>query len=164
MNGYIGKTLIAFSIGLCAGSAFAANRKPASMELPDAKPIASREIVTTGDALYAQTETYSVHQNVVDRVNLEMTNLGLSEDVDFAWITRTTSKANVNFVCYSIDCSHWAKQKLRTLASAPNRPEEKDFHNAWKDPELENKKAPEMSEDEKIKQRQQLHYKRMKQG
>lgn len=182
MTSFIKKTIIAFTIGLMAGTTFAHastrmtdlkikgdsfNRRPASIELSDPKPIPSRDIVNTGDAVFAETETFAVRTNLVGRVNQEMVHLGLEEDVDYAWVSKS-SNSIVNFVCYSVDCNHWARQKLHALAKAPApSKEDVDYRNAWKDPAIEKKekeKQKELSEDEKIHQRQQLSYKRLKQG
>lgn len=178
MNSFIKKTVIAFTIGLMAGTTFAhayeyevamtpskkVNRRPGSMDLSDPKPITSRDIVSTGDTAFAATETFAVRNEFIQRVNAEMGRMGLEEDVDYAWVSKT-SNAVVNFVCYSTDCAHWAKARLHVIAQAPNRPEDANYRNAWKDPSIEKKaKAPNLSEEEQIKQRHQLHYKSLKQG
>lgn len=181
MKAYIKKTIIAFAIGLVAGSTFAQadmrvktmkvmkgaqfNRRPASMDLQDARPIPSREIIATGNEAFATTETFAVRKTLIERVNQEMIRRGLEEDVDYAWIARGKN-AVVNFVCYSTECNDWARRKLRTLAKVPKVREETDYSEAWKDPEIEKKaNAPDqLSEEEQIRQRHMIHYKSLKQS
>jgi hypothetical protein len=166
MNGFSKKIIVAFTIGLTAGTSFAATgiqRKPSSMELKDSAPIPSREIISTGNDAFAATETFVVSGEHVSRVNDAMVHMGLQEDLDFAWVSKPTAKI-VNFVCYSIECNAWAKKKLRTLSKAPARENDQDFRQLWKDPALEAKKGRELSEEEKIKGRSRLKYSRIKQS
>jgi hypothetical protein len=176
MNAFSKKMIIAFTIGLTAGTSFAGTRgkeiaapsvepqrKPAYLELKDAAPIPSREIITSGNDAFAATETFVVRGDLVAHVNEKMVQMGLEEDLDFAWVSKPTAKV-VNFVCYSVDCNAWAKKKLHTLSKAPVRQDPQNFRELWKDPALEAKKERELSEDEKIKERSRLKYKFVKQS
>lgn len=140
---------MAFAIGLTMGSAFAAspNRKPASAE----------------DIFY-ETETFVVGSAKVPVVKNAMAKLELSEDVDFAWLNKVANGKASNFVCYSIECHHWAKHALRTYKRAPNRPEEA-LGKLWKDPVLEAKKPEaEPTEEEQVENLKKLRYSRLKAG
>lgn len=165
MSLFIRRIIMGFAIGLTIGSAFAAapTRKLASNTFKEAKPLSSREALNTGDEIYAETETYQVHSERVPSVLEAMTKLGLAEDVDFAWMNKVPSAKMVSFVCYSADCYHWAKNQMRTIAVAPTRPEEALGHQ-WHDARIDSKKVRELTEDEKIKQRQSLRYSSKKEG
>ena len=165
MNRFISRILFGFAIGLTIGSAFAAapTRKPANNTFKEAKPLTSREALSAGDEIFAETETYQVRTEGVSNVVRAMTKLGLAEDVDFAWMNKVPSAKVVSFVCYSADCYHWAKKSLRTIATAPIRPEEA-LGRQWHDAAIDAKKEKEMSEDEKIKARQNLRYTSHKEG
>ncbi|MBC7385401.1 MAG: hypothetical protein H7301_04445 [Cryobacterium sp.] len=137
------RLLCGFAIGLSAGSAFASTAKRAPASAPE-------------DA-YLETETFVLKPDRVAGVNSAMLELGLSEDVDFTWVSKTSDVRVVNFVCYSVDCHHWAKKTLRTISKAPDRPEEVIGHQ-WRDASIDSKKTRQLTEDEKIKARQILHY------
>ncbi len=149
------------------GSAFAESkepsRKPANNSFNEARGLTSREMIS-GDEVYAETETFLVRSTKVAQVIGAMDKLGLSEDVDFAWLNKLPNAKIVNFVCYSSDCHEWAKNRLRVITKAPARPEEA-LGLQWKDPSLESKhKEIETTEDEKIKIRHQLRYTRARAG
>jgi hypothetical protein len=165
MNLFIRRIILGFAIGLTMGSAFAAapNRKPANNSFKEAKPLSSREALNSGDEIFAETETYQIHSERVPAVLQAMTSLGLAEDVDFAWMNKVPSAKMVSFVCYSADCYHWAKNQMRTIATAPIRPEEALGHQ-WHDAKIDSKKERELTEDEKIKQRHSLRYSAKKEG
>jgi hypothetical protein len=159
MKVFLRRILFGFAIGLTMGSAFAAtpHRRPANNSFRDGKPLSSREALDAGNEIYAETETYQVRATAVPRVIRVMEKLGLSEDVDFAWMNKVPSAKVVSFVCYSIDCYHWAKKSLRTIAKAPDRPEA-SVGLQWHDPALDQKKARPKTEAEKIKELQELRY------
>ncbi|MBS1962697.1 MAG: hypothetical protein JST04_10805 [Bdellovibrionales bacterium] len=165
MQTFIRRIIVGFAIGLTMGSAFAAapTRKPANNSFKEAKPMTSREVLNTGNEIFAETETFQVHSTRVGHVLEAMNKLGLSEDVDFAWMNKVPSAKVVSFVCYSIDCYHWAKKSLRTIAVAPARPEE-SIGLQWHDKAIDNKKERALSEDEKIKARHELRYSAKKDG
>jgi len=165
MKVFIRRVIFGFAIGLTMGSAFAAtpNRHPANNSFKEAKPLTSREALNAGDEIYAETETYQVRATAVPNVLRAMENLGLSEDVDFAWMNKVPSAKVVSFVCYSVDCYHWAKKSLRTIAVAPARPEEA-LGLQWHDPAIDGKKVRPMTEEEKVKARQELRYTNHKDG
>jgi hypothetical protein len=165
MNTFVTRILFGFAIGLTMGSAFAAapNRRPANNSFKDGKPLSSGEALTSGDGIYAETETFQLRSERVPVVLGAMKKLGLSEDVDFAWMNKVPSAKLVSFVCYSADCYHWAKNQLKTIANAPTRPEEA-LGLQWHDQALDAKKAHELSEDEKIKARQELRYTTQREG
>ncbi len=165
MGTFIRRIILGFAIGLTMGSAFAAapSRKPANNSFREAKPLTSREALNSGNEIYAETETYQVHSDRIPAVLQAMKNLGLAEDVDFAWMNKVPSAKLVSFVCYSADCYHWAKQQLRALAIAPARPEEA-LGRHWHDAAIDAKKQHELTEDEKIKARQSLRYTAHKEG
>lgn len=164
MKTFIRRIVIGFAIGLTMGSAFAdaPNREPANNSFRDAKPLTSREAVG-GEQKYAETETFQVQSERVSSVLEAMTKLGLSEDVDFAWMNKVPSARLVSFVCYSVDCHRWAKKQLRTIAVAPARPEEA-LGLQWRDASIDNRKERELTEDEKIKARHTLRYSSKKDG
>ncbi len=164
MNTFSRRLICAFAIGLSMGTAFAgpkgANRKPANNTYTDPKGLTSREMIS-GNQAFAETETFLVRSERVSYVISAMDGLGLSEDVDFAWLNKVLKNSKVvSFVCYSADCHQWAKNRLRVISKAPARPEEA-IGLQWKDPTLEAKpKEAELPEDEKIKARQMLRYTR----
>lgn len=164
MKVFIRRILVGFAIGLSLGSAFAAapNRAPANNSFRDGKPLTSREAVA-GDGIYAETETFQVRSEQVEHVLGAMTNLGLSEDLDFAWMNKVPSARVLSFVCYSVDCHRWAKKQLHTISVAPARPEEK-IGLQWRDPSIDHKKERALTEDEKIRARHTLRYSAKKEG
>lgn len=164
MGVFLSRAFFSLIIGFSVGYAFAAapNRHPANNSFHESKPFTSLEAVR-GDQIYAETETFQVHSEKTSVVLEAMTKLGLSEDVDFAWMNKAPSAKILSFVCYSIECYHWAKKKLRTIAIAPPRPEE-SMGNQWHDASIDNKKERELTEDEKIKARQTLRYPSKQEG
>ena len=164
MKTFIRRIVIGFTIGLTMGSAFAAapNRHPANNSFHEARPLTSREAVQ-GDQIFAETETFQVHSERVPAVLSAMTKLGLSEDVDFAWMNKVPSARLLSFVCYSIDCYQWAKKQLHPIAVAPSRPEEA-LGLLWHDPSIDNRKERALTEEEKIKERHTLRYSSRKDG
>lgn len=164
MNPFSCRLICAFAIGLSMGTAFAgspsANRKPANNAYLDGKGLTSQEMIS-GDQAFAETETFLVRSERVAFVLSAMDSLGLSEDVDFAWLNKVQKNSKlINFVCYSTDCYSWAKDSLRVISKAPSRPEEA-IGLRWKDSAIEAKpKEAELPEEAKIKARQMLRYTR----
>lgn len=164
MNTFSRRLIYAFAIGLSMGTAFAgsgsANRTPANNTYTDPRGLTSREMIS-GDQAFAETDTFLVRSERVAYVVGSMDGLGLSEDVDYAWMNKVQKNSKImNFVCYSADCHQWAKNRLRKIKEAPARPEEA-LGLQWKDPSLEAKrKEVDLPEDEKIKARQMLRYTR----
>ena len=165
MNVFIRRIILGFAIGLTMGSAFAGSpsRKPANNSFKEAKPLTSSEVMNNGDKIFAETETFQVRSESVPDVLQAMTGLGLSEDVDFAWMNKVASAKVISFVCYSVDCYHWAKKELHAMAVAPARPEEAIGHQ-WHDRAIDGKKERVLTEDEKIKARHALRYSAKKEG
>lgn len=146
MNTFTKRMVFGFIIGVSTGFA-----------------ITNSALASPSDQSYFETETFVVKKDRVTAVLKAMNSLGLSEDVDFAWLSRTLKGKSSNFICYSTDCHQWATQTLKTIASAPERPEEL-MGTQWRVPAFEAKKAPELSQDDRIKQRQKLRYSKFKSG
>lgn len=144
MNTFFKRVIFGFLVGLTAGAA-----------------MTSSAIASTTDQSYFETETFVVKKERVTSVLKAMNDLGLTEDVDFAWLNRTLKGKSSNFVCYSTDCNEWAIQTLKTIASAPERPEER-LGTQWRVPAFEAKKSRKLSVDEQIKQLQKLRYSKLK--
>lgn len=157
---------IGFAIGfsMSSVSAFAAspNRQPANNSFKEGKALSSREMIS-GTHIFAESETFLVRTGREEIVLNAMSNRGLAEDVDFAWMNKPANAKVVSFVCYSTDCYAWAKKNLRTISVAPVRPEEK-LGLQWRDRSIDEKKAPTLSEDQKIKASKELRYSTRKEG
>ncbi len=166
MNVFMKRIAIGFVIGfsMSSVSAFAASpdRQPANNTFKERKGFSSREMIS-GTHIFAESETYLVRTGREEIVLNAMNNRGLAEDVDFAWMNRTANAKVVSFVCYSTECYSWAKKNLRTISVAPARPEAK-IGLQWRDRAIDEKKAPTLTEDEKIKQSKMLRYSTRKEG